>query len=112
MHIVYKSADDKMVSIFPVPACGLSIEDIARKDVPAGQPYVIVDGPDSPIDMATPDGYGADYGTGSRNAVIAIEGDYIATLPTVIVNGQEVIDSTAQVSIFQGGQPVATVPQP
>lgn len=48
--------------------CGLTVEQIARKDVPAGVPYLIVDATDIPADreyraawradFSTPDGYG------------------------------------------------------
>ena len=48
--------------------CGLTVEQIARKDVPAGVPFVIVDATDIPADrtyraawradFSTPDGYG------------------------------------------------------
>ena len=53
--------------IFPAANCPLSLEDIARKDVPAGLPYVYVDDSELPApqyreawdcDFSEPDGYG------------------------------------------------------
>jgi hypothetical protein len=36
--------------IVPAAECGLTIEEIAAKDVPAGKPYKIVDASDIPTD--------------------------------------------------------------
>jgi hypothetical protein len=36
--------------IVPAPECGLTIEQIAIKDVPAGKPYKVVDVVDIPTD--------------------------------------------------------------
>ena len=48
--IIYKTADGGVAVIIPAPECGLTIEQIAAKDVPAGKPYKIVDGSDIPSD--------------------------------------------------------------
>ena len=51
MKLVIYPNDDGGVSILtPAPECGLTIEEIAAKDVPAGKPFKIVDGADIPID--------------------------------------------------------------
>lgn len=52
----------------PVPECGIPLFEIARKDVPAGRPFRIVNREDIPendlffaafeADFSTPDGYG------------------------------------------------------
>jgi hypothetical protein len=43
--------DDGTVSILmPVPDCGLTLEQIIAKDVPAGKPYKIVDVSEIPED--------------------------------------------------------------
>ena len=42
--------DDGVAIIVPAPECGLTIEEIAAKDVPAGKPYKIVDVADIPTD--------------------------------------------------------------
>ena len=59
--------DDGIMILVPAD-CGLSISEIARKDVPAGVPYIIVDVSDIPedrtyrnaweCDFSNPDGYG------------------------------------------------------
>ena len=67
LRIIYPS-NDGVAIIIPAPDCGLSAEEIARKDVPAGVPYKIVDVSDIPSDRTfraawetqidEPDGYG------------------------------------------------------
>ena len=47
-RIVYQ--DDNGVCIIVPADCGLTIEEIAAKDVPAGKPYQIVDVADIPTD--------------------------------------------------------------
>jgi len=47
-RIIYPT-DDGVAIIIPAD-CGLTIEEIAAKDVPAGKPYKIVDGSDIPTD--------------------------------------------------------------
>ena len=42
-HIIYDNGNGGVCVIIPAPDCGLTIEEIAAKDVPAGQPYKIVD---------------------------------------------------------------------
>jgi hypothetical protein len=48
-RIIYPS-DDGVAIIIPAPDCGLTIEEIALKDVPEGKPYKIVDVSDIPED--------------------------------------------------------------
>jgi hypothetical protein len=48
-RIIYPT-DDGVAIIVPAPECGLTIEEIAAKDVPAGKPYKIVDVADIPSD--------------------------------------------------------------
>jgi hypothetical protein len=48
-RIIYQNADGGIAIIIPA-ACGLTIEQIAAKDVPTGQPYKIVDVADIPTD--------------------------------------------------------------
>lgn len=65
-RIVYPLGDGVAI-LTPCP-CGLTIEQIAAKDVPAGLPYLIVDAADIPADRTyraawrcdflQPDGYG------------------------------------------------------
>lgn len=53
--------------LFPVSGCTLSLEEMARKDTPAGMPYVFVDSSELPdpayreawdCDFSEPDGFG------------------------------------------------------
>jgi hypothetical protein len=67
-RIIYPTDDDGVAIIVPAPECGLTIEEIAAKDVPAGKPYKIVDVADIPTDrtfraaweteITDPDGHG------------------------------------------------------
>ena len=49
-RIIYPTDEGGVVVIIPAAECGLSIEEIAAKDVPAGKPYKIVDVSDIPSD--------------------------------------------------------------
>ena len=49
-RIIYPTDDGGVAVIIPAAECGLSIEAIAAKDVPAGKPYKIVDASDIPAD--------------------------------------------------------------
>ena len=49
-RIIYPTDDGGVAVIIPAPDCGLSIEEIALKDVPEGKPYQIVDVADIPSD--------------------------------------------------------------
>lgn len=49
-RIIYPTDDGGVAVIIPATECGLSIEDIAAKDVPAGKPFKIVDAADIPED--------------------------------------------------------------
>lgn len=48
-RIVYQNADGGVAIIIPAD-CGLTVEQIAAKDVPTGSPYKIVDVTDIPAD--------------------------------------------------------------
>ena len=66
--IVYPNEDGGICVVYPAPGCNLSIVEIARKDVPSGVPYLIVDVSELPADhtffdaftadFSSPDGYG------------------------------------------------------
>ena len=49
-RIIYPTDEGGVAIIIPAAECGLSIEEIAAKDVPAGKPYKIVDVSDIPSD--------------------------------------------------------------
>lgn len=93
-RIIYPTEAGRVAVLIPGD-CGLSIEQIAAKDVPAGRPYKIVDAADIPSDRAERDlwevdaadltcGVGADYGAGSVREVIgwAADGSPIVREPS------------------------------
>lgn len=49
-RIIYPTDDNGVAVIIPAPECGLTIEQIAAKDVPAGKPFKIMDVADIPSD--------------------------------------------------------------
>ena len=50
LRIIYPNDDGGVSIVIPTSECGLTIEEIAAKDVPAGKPYKIVDVADIPTD--------------------------------------------------------------
>jgi hypothetical protein len=67
-RIIYPLGDG--VAVLVPCECGLTVDQIARKDVPAGLPYLIVDATEIPTDrtyraawradFSQPDGYGGE----------------------------------------------------
>lgn len=49
-RIIYPTDDGGVAVIIPAPDCGLTVEQIAAKDVPAGKQYKIVNVSDIPSD--------------------------------------------------------------
>lgn len=49
-RIIYPTDEGGVAVIVPAPDCGLTIEEIAAKDVPAGKSYKIVDVSEVPSD--------------------------------------------------------------
>ena len=83
-RIIYTNDDGSVSVIVPAPECGLTIEQIALKDVPFGKPFKIIDVSDLPADRTQrnawtvdeadlTDGIGADYGIGSENVFVMSE---------------------------------------
>ena len=56
-RIIYPTDDGGVAVIVPAPECGLTIEEIAAKDVPAGKPFKIVDVADIPTDRTFRDAW-------------------------------------------------------
>ena len=54
-RIIYKNTTGGVSVIIPAPDSGLTIEEIAAKDVPTGLPYKIVDAKDIPTDRTARD---------------------------------------------------------
>lgn len=48
--IIYPNNDGSVAVVIPAAECGLTIEEIAAKDVPAGKPFKIVNYSDLPED--------------------------------------------------------------
>ncbi|MCA3186940.1 MAG: hypothetical protein INH13_25645 [Cupriavidus sp.] len=59
-RIIYPTDNGGVAVIIPAPDCGLPIEEIARKDVPAGKPFKIVSVSDIPEDRTFRAAWGAD----------------------------------------------------
>ena len=49
-RIIYQTDDGGVAVIVPAPECPLTLEEIAKKDVPTGRPYKIVDVSEIPSD--------------------------------------------------------------
>jgi hypothetical protein len=49
-RIIYPTDEGGVAVIVPAADCGLTIEEIAAKDVPAGKPYKIIDVSEVPSD--------------------------------------------------------------
>lgn len=49
-RIIYPTPEGGVAIIIPAPDCGLTIEQIAAKDVPAGVAFRIIDAADIPTD--------------------------------------------------------------
>lgn len=56
-RIIYPTNDGGVAIIVPAPECGLTIEQIAAKDVPAGKPFKIIDTADVPTDRTFRDAW-------------------------------------------------------
>jgi len=56
-RIIYPNNDGGVSIVIPSPECGLTIEEIAAKDVPEGKPYKIVDISDIPTDRTFRDAW-------------------------------------------------------
>jgi hypothetical protein len=49
-RIIYPTDDGGVAVIIPAAECGLTVEEIAAKDVPEGKPFKIVDAAEIPAD--------------------------------------------------------------
>jgi hypothetical protein len=56
-RIIYPTDNGGVAIIIPAIECGLTIEEIATKDVPTGKPYKIVDVTDIPTDRTFRDAW-------------------------------------------------------
>lgn len=51
-RIIYQTNDGGVAVIIPFLGCGLTVEEIAEKDVPTGKPFAIVDASEIPTDRS------------------------------------------------------------
>ena len=56
-RIIYTTDEGTVAVLIPTDECGLSIEEIAAKDVPAGKAYNIVDVSEIPTDRTFRDAW-------------------------------------------------------
>jgi hypothetical protein len=54
---IYLVEENKVAVLFPVLSCGLSLEQIIQKDIPAGVPYKIIDASELPQDRTFRDAW-------------------------------------------------------
>lgn len=83
--IIYPNDIGGVAMLYPVPGCGLTLQQIAFKDVPKGKPFVYLHNVDVPedntffdafeADFSNPDGHGGDWGNGSNNGVVGWNSD-------------------------------------
>ena len=76
--IIYPKENNSIVAVYPTGE--IPVEEVARKDIPAGVPYLIIEDTDMPeeneffeafeADFSSPHGHGADYGVGTNLAVV------------------------------------------
>ena len=59
--IIYPNDTGGVCILTPAPVCGLSLQEIAAKDVPAGKPWKIVDAADIPADRTFRNAWTADF---------------------------------------------------
>lgn len=56
-RIIYPTPENGVAVIVPAPDCGLTVEEIADKNVPEGLPFKIVDESDIPTDRTFRDAW-------------------------------------------------------
>lgn len=60
-RVIYPNTGGGITVVVPAPGCGLTIEEIAAKDVPAGVPYKIIEDTEVPVDRTYRDAWEADF---------------------------------------------------
>jgi hypothetical protein len=59
--IIYPNDNGGICILTPAPECGLSLAEIAQKDVPSGKPHKIIDAADIPATRDFRDAWTADF---------------------------------------------------
>jgi hypothetical protein len=109
MKIIYPNPDNTIAILMPCE-CGLTIEQIAQKDVPYNTPYLIVEDSDLPEDWSNSAAWEADFsdpdgiGVGAQRYFIAQAEAKIAALESlpepVQIEGVSDEDHAAVVALF------------
>lgn len=60
-RIIYNNNDGGLSVIIPSESSGLTVEQIAAKDVPTGVPYLIIEATDLPADRSQRQAWEADF---------------------------------------------------
>jgi len=50
VRVIYPNDEGGVSILTPVPDCGLTLEEIIAKDIPAGKPYQVIDKSEVPTD--------------------------------------------------------------
>ena len=66
-RIIYPTSEGGVAVIIPAD-CGLTVEEIAAKDVPIGKPYLIIDSSLIPTDRSQREAWTADFSNAQVNA--------------------------------------------
>jgi hypothetical protein len=67
--IIYPNDEGWLSVVNPAPECGLSVEEIARKDVPAGKPYYIINIDQLPQDNVFFSAWEADFANATNRGI-------------------------------------------
>lgn len=59
--IIFPNDEGHLTFVYPAAECGLTVQEIAKKDVPAGKPYLIVDDEFVPKDHTFFNAFEADF---------------------------------------------------
>jgi hypothetical protein len=67
--IIYPNDEGWLSVVSPAAECGLSVEEIARKDVPAGKPYHIINADQLPTDNVFFSAWEADFSSPAGHGI-------------------------------------------
>lgn len=67
--IIYPNYEGWLSVVTPAAECGLTVEEIARKDVPAGKPYHIINADQLPQDNVFFNAWEADFSTPAGHGI-------------------------------------------
>ncbi len=57
VRVIYPNDNGGVSILTPVPDCGLTLEEIIAKDIPAGKPYQVIDKSEVPTDRTFRDAW-------------------------------------------------------